>query len=234
MCLLLYGSRARGDFDAQSDVDLSAITANDAPELVKFARTTTMAYPLDHTLRAASSGSLFAFHMVSEGKVLFESEPVFARIQRAFQFRDDYTPVIRNCSEAGWFLVRHREMATNASKFNEAMAWCTREMLIARAATERSPVFSADGLAEYIGCSAVASVVRSKRSVLIDPAIVQEFQDILGEFGAPEPTPQLTLGIAERRFREARNSAGVIAIRAFRDQTVSADADDKGGPHVTA
>jgi predicted nucleotidyltransferase len=232
MCLLLYGSRARGDFDARSDVDLSAITANDAPELVKIARTTTMAYPLDHTLRAARSGSLFAFHMVSEAKVLFESEPVFARIQRAFQFRDDYTPVIRMCSDAGWFLVRHYEKATHASKFNQAMAWCTREMLIARAATERSPVFSADGLAEFVGCSAVVPVVRSKRSAVIDPAIVQQFQGILSEFGTPEPTPPLTLSVAAHRFRADRNSAGVIAIRAFRDQTV--DADSGGGPHVTA
>lgn len=232
MCLLLYGSRARGDFDADSDVDLSAITANDAPEPVKIARTTTMAYPLEHTLRAASSGSLFAFHMVSEGKVLFESEPVFAQIQRAFQFRDDYTPVIRNCSEAGWFLVRHREKATSASKFNQAVAWCTREMLIARAATERSPVFSANGLAEFVGCSAVASVIRSKRSAVIDPAVVREFQDILGEFGTPEPTSLPTLTSAERQFRAARNSAGVIAIRAFRDQAASADVG--GRPDVTA
>lgn len=232
MCLLLYGSRARGDFDAHSDVDLSAITANDAPEPVKIARTTTMAYPLDHTLRAASSGSLFAFHMVSEGKVLFESEPVFAQIQRAFQFRDDYTPVIRNCSEAGWFLVRHREKATSASKFNQAVAWCTREMLIARAATERLPVFSANGLAEFVGCSAVASVIRSKRSAVIDPAVVREFQDILGEFGTPEPTSLPTLTSAERQFRAARNSAGVIAIRAFRDQAASADVG--GRPDVTA
>ena len=50
------------------------------------------------------------------------------------------------------------------------MAWCTREMLIARAATERLPVFSADGLAEFVGCSAVASVIRSKRNAVIEPA----------------------------------------------------------------
>jgi hypothetical protein len=232
MCLLLYGSRARGDYDAHSDVDLTAITADDTPALVTIGRTTTMAQPLDDALRAARSGSLFAFHLVSEGKVLFESEAVFARIQRAFQFRDDYTPVIRNCSEAGWFLLRHHEKATNARKFNQAVAWCTREMLIARAATERSPVFSAGGLAEFVGCSAVASVIRSKRSAVIDTAIVREFQDILGEFGTPEPTPHPILSTAERQFRAARNSAGVIAIRAFRDQPASADVE--GGQHVSA
>ena len=232
MCLLLYGSRARGDFDAHSDVDLTAITADDTPAPVTIGRTTTMAQPLDDALRAARSGSLFAFHLVSEGKVLFESERVFARIQRAFQFRDDYTPVIRNCSEAGWFLVRNHEKATNTRNFNHAVAWCTREMLIAKAATERSPVFSADGLAEFVGCSAVASVIRSKRSAVIDPAIMREFQDILGEFGAPEPTPIPVLSMAERRFRAARNSAGVIAIRAFRDHPASANIE--GGQHVSA
>ena len=69
VCLLLYGSRARGDHDAHSDVDLTAITSKHTPERVTIGRTTTMAYPLDHALRVARSGGLFAFHIVSEAKV---------------------------------------------------------------------------------------------------------------------------------------------------------------------
>lgn len=232
LCLLLYGSRARGDHDIHSDVDLTAITAGDTAESVTFARTTTTAYPLDDALRAARSGSLFVFHLVSEGKVLFESAPVFGRIRQAFQFRDDYMPVIRMCSDAGWFLLHHREKATDARKFNQAVAWCTREMLIARAATERSPVFSADGLAEFVGCGAVGPVIRSKRNAVIDTAILHEFRGILGEFGAPEPATHPVLSSAEHRFRSARNSAGVIAMRAFRDHAVGSDVE--GGQHVPA
>lgn len=232
MCLLLYGSRARGDHDVDSDIDLTAITAGDTAEAVTIAQITTMAHPLDEALRAARSGSLFAFHLVSEGKVLFESAPVFGRIQRAFRFRDDYTPVIRMCSDAGWFLLHHREKATDARKFNQAVAWCTREMLIARAATERSPVFSADALAEFVGCSAVGPVIRSKRTAVIDPAIVREFRGILDEFGAPEPTTHPVLSSAEHGFRAARNSAGVVAMRAFRDR--AAGTDREGGRHVPA
>jgi hypothetical protein len=216
--LLLYGSRARGDHDASSDVDVTAITAGETAESVTIGRITTMAHPLDDALRAARSGSLFAFHLVSEGKVLFESPRTFGRIQRAFRFRDDYTPVIKMCSEAGWFLLHHHEKAADARRFNQAVAWCTREMLIARAATERSPVFSADGLAEFVGCGAVGPVIRSKRSDVIDPVILRDFRSILSEFGTPEPTTQPTLSSAEHRFRAERSSAGVIAMRAFRDQ----------------
>ena len=181
-----------------------------------------MAYPLDHALRVARSGGLFAYHLVSEAKVVFETEPVFARIQQAFRFRDDYTPVIRMCSEAGWFLVRHHESAVNARKFNNAVAWCTREMLIARAATERLPVFSADGLAEFVGCRAVASVIRSKRNAVIEPATVRAFQDILHQFGTTERTSLPAVVAAEEWFRAARNSAGVMAVRAFRNEDNSA------------
>ena len=227
VCLLLYGSCARGDHDAHSDVDLTAITSKHTPERVTIGRTTTMAYPLDHALRAARSGGLFAFHLVSEAKVVFETEPIFARIQRAFRFRDDYTPVIRMCSEAGWFLLRHHEMAVSTRKFNQAVAWCTREMLIARAATVRLPVFSADGLARFAGCSAVASVIRCKRNAVIEPATVRAFQDILREFGATERTPLPPLASAEEWFRAARNSAGVIAIRAFRNEDTSSAAGGK-------
>lgn len=227
VCLLLYGSRARGDHDAHSDVDLTAITSKHAPERVTFGRNATIAYPLDHALRVARSGGLFAYHLVSEAKVVFETEPIFVRIQQAFRFRDDYTPVIRMCSEAGWFLLRHRESAVNPRKFNQAVAWCTREMLIARAATERLPIFSADGLAEFVGCSAVASVIRSKRNAVIEPATVRAFEDILREFGATERTPLPPLASADERFRAARNSAGVIAVRAFRNESTSAAAGGK-------
>jgi hypothetical protein len=227
VCLLLYGSRARGDHDAHSDIDLAAITSNNTPERVTIGRTATMADPLDHVLRVAQSGGLFAYHIVSEAKVVFETEPVFERIQQAFRFRDDYTPVIRMCSEAGWFLLRHHERAVNARKFNQAMAWCTREMLIARAATERLPIFSADGLAEFVRCRAVASVIRSKRNAVVEPATMQSFQDILREFGATEPTPPPPFASAEQCFRAARNSAGVIAVRAFRNEDTSAAAGGK-------
>lgn len=227
VCLLLYGSRARGDHDAHSDVDLTAITSNHTPERITLGRTPTIAYPIDHALRVARSGGLFAYHLVSEAKVVFETEPVFARIQQAFRFRDDYTPVIRMCSEAGWFLVRHHESAVNARKFNQAVAWCTREMLIARAATQRLPVFSADGLAEFVGCSAVASVIRSKRNAVIEPETVRAFQDILCEFGATERAALPPLDSAAGLFRAARNSAGVIAVRAFRNEDTSATAGGK-------
>jgi hypothetical protein len=230
-CVLLYGSRARGDHDAHSDVDLAAITSKPTPERVMLGRTMTTASPLDHALRVARSGGLFVYHLVSEAKVVFETEPVFARIQRAFRLRDDYTPVIGMCSDAGWFLVRHRESAVNPRKFNQAMAWCTREMLIARAANERLPVFSADGLADFVGCRAVASVIRSKRNGFINPATVRAFQEILREFGATE-RPQLPpLAAAEEWFRAARNSAGVIAVRAFRNEDTSAAA---GGETIVA
>lgn len=232
ICLLLYGSRARGDHDASSDVDLAAITAGETPEQVTFGRVTTMAHPLDDALRAARSGSLFTYHLVSEGKVLFESPRVFGRIQQAFKLRNDYQPVIDMCSAAGWFLLHYHQRATDARAFNRAVAWCTREMLIARAATERTPIFSAAGLANFVGCSAVVPVIRSKRSGVINPAILRDFRTILGEFGAPDPDTPPTPSSAEQRFRAARNSAGVIAMRAFRDH--AADVHVKGGPHVLA
>jgi hypothetical protein len=86
------------------------------------------------------------------------------------------------------------------------------------------PVFSADGLADFVGCSAVASVIRSKRNAVIEPATMRAFQDILREFGATERTPLPPLASADEWFRAARNSAGVIAVRAFRNEDTSTTA----------
>ena len=47
--------------------------------------------------------------------------------------------------------------------------------MVLRAATERTPIFSAAGLADFVGCSAVVPVIRSKRSGVINPAILRDF-----------------------------------------------------------
>ena len=77
-----------------------------------------------------------------------------------------------------------------------------------------------DGLARFAGCSAVASVIRCKRNAVIEPATLRAFQDILREF-VRQATPLPPLASAEEWFRAARNSAGVIAIRAFRNEDTS-------------
>lgn len=218
--LVLYGSRARGDHDERSDVDLLAVATDGASATVSGHGVTVSRHPLDHLLRRARSGDLFAFHLVSEGKVVYEREPVLARMKRAFCYRADYVREIRAASDVGWFLVHRRHQAVDGLRFNQRMAWCTHTMIVAKAATQRRPVFSADGLAAFAGSDDVAAVIRSKRSPAVDADVLDAFGRVLDAFGAPEPRALATLGAESRRFDADRNPAGAVAIRAMLSRAV--------------
>ena len=120
LALVLFGSRARGDHDDRSDVDLLALAGHCGPTFSARPGVTISCYPLDHVLRRARSGDLFAFHLVAEGKVLYEREPVFNLVQRAFCFRSDYTREIEMASDVGWFLLHHCDPAVERCRLQRA------------------------------------------------------------------------------------------------------------------
>jgi predicted nucleotidyltransferase len=227
--LVLYGSRARGDYAAGSDVDLLGLTREGAPTRRTAGKVTLSCYPLEHVIGRARAGDLFAFHIVSEGRVLYEREAVFERIVGAFALRSDYSREIALASDVGWLLLHHRARVRDPRRLNERMAWCTQTMLIARAANRGLAVFSAAGLAAFAGSDDVALVIANKHAADARPQMVERFHRILTRFGGPEPPPLPTLDEERRRFEAARNAAGVIAIRAMlRSAGAQASAGERG------
>ncbi|MGN2638755.1 nucleotidyltransferase domain-containing protein [Nocardia takedensis] len=220
LSVLAYGSRARGDLNEGSDVDIIAIADCGPPSAITWNRAKGLRYPRDQAVLAAQQGDLFAYHLVSEGAVVFECEPVFAELQSTFQFKDDYTEDIRKASDVGWLLLHHLERALDTVSFNRRMAWCTYTMIVARAANARTPVFSAAGLADFAEHEGVGTVLRNKRKRAMNLDTIEEFRYILEKFGAPEPKPLATLSEEWRRFRTDRNPAGIVAIKALRRRVV--------------
>jgi predicted nucleotidyltransferase len=228
--LVLFGSRARGDHVEDSDVDLLALVSDGAPAFVTRPGITVSCYPLDQVLRRARSGDLFALHVVAEGKVVYEREPVFARVQRAFCYRSDYEREIRMAANVGWFLLHHCDPAVDGVRFNGRVSWCTHTLIVARAATQRQPVFSATGLGAFADSNAVALLIRSKHRPTVDPALLEMFRSVLKEFGGPEPPALATLAAEGRRFEAVKNPAGVVAVRAMiASRGGSANRNDSGG-----
>lgn len=223
LSVLLYGSRARGDHDPDSDVDLIAVTADGPSGETASGPFQVSRYPLDLLLRYARSGDLFAFQLTAEAKIVSEVQPVLTAMQSAFRFRVDYSPVIRAASDVGWFLLHHCDAVTETARFNRRMAWCTRNILLARAADERLKVFSASALAEYAGFPEVEQIIRTKRRTVIDPFITEHFRHALQDFGHREPAPLDTIQAELQRFRANRNPAGVAAIGLMRRKPADAN-----------
>jgi len=227
--LVLYGSRARGDHVAQSDVDLLGLTRGGTPAKHATGHVRLSIYPLDHVVGRARAGDLFAFHIVSEGRVVYERGPVFESIVNAFALRSDYSREIGLASDVGWFLLHHRARFLDAERLNQRMSWCARTMLTAAAANQGVAVFSTAGLAAFAGSDDVAAVIASKRGADDAEALADRFRQILVRFGRPEPPPLATVDAERRRFEADENAAGVIAIRAMlRHAGAPASATERG------
>jgi hypothetical protein len=203
-----YGSRARKEGGPESDFDLLGITTGEAPAPISHGGVCVSNYPLRQVICRAGLGDLFVLHIASEAKVLYEAWPVFEQIRRSFRYKDDYAREIRLAGDAGWFLARHGSRLPDPKLRNEQMAWCTRTILIARAAAERRPIFSAPRLAEYAGWPDVQAIIENKDNRRAAPQIAARFQEFLATCGVKAPAPVATLTDEKARFDADRNLVG--------------------------
>ena len=227
--LVLYGSRARGDHAAPSDVDLLGLTRGGTPTKRAIGQVSLSSYPLAHVVGRARAGDLFVYHIVSEGKVVYEQGPVFESIVSAFALRSDYSREIGLASDVGWFLLHHRARFLDPQRLNQRMSWCARTMLTAAAANQGLAVFSTAGLAAFAGSEDVAAVISNRRSAADTQELADRFEQILVRFGRPEPPPLATVDAERRRFEADKNAAGGIAIRAMlRPAAAQTSATERG------
>ena len=90
-CLILYGSYARGDFNAASDVDILRVANERAFREARDESVTLHTYALDDLLELARHGSLFVLHILQEGTPLNDPAGVMRLLASTFRRPDSYT-----------------------------------------------------------------------------------------------------------------------------------------------
>jgi hypothetical protein len=160
--LILYGSRARGDYRPKSDVDLLALTENGPirNELVA-GGVSLYHYPYSLLLSRAESGNLFALHLVKEGKILHDSFGAFRSVCDAFGYKDSYTEEITEAYLVIRFIFARRELL-GRKDVRKRLIWAVRTILIARSAEDRTPFFSSEQLARYAKISELKDVIDNR------------------------------------------------------------------------
>jgi hypothetical protein len=94
-CLILYGSHARGDFTAASDVDVLRVANARAVRESIDESITLHTYTLDDLLLMARQGSLFVLHLLQEGRALNDPNRFMTTLQAAFCKPDSYLQAAR-------------------------------------------------------------------------------------------------------------------------------------------
>ncbi|UPJ84678.1 nucleotidyltransferase domain-containing protein (plasmid) [Bradyrhizobium sp. 183] len=215
--MALFGSRARGDDDPQSDVDILFITDEEKPRLINSNRMSCSFYPSSHLLTKAKQGDLFVLHLVREAKVIYDDRDDFAAMSRAFRLKKSYDPVVEQASSLGRFMLRYSDGFDDAALVNRRIAWCVRTILIARAAEERKAIFAANALAEFANTRSVEQLIRNKGAPVLDASILKGFSAFLDKWGRSGIEPEAPAEAYLEYFKRTGNSVGLRTYFASRD-----------------
>lgn len=162
--LILYGSCARGDQEENSDVDLLAIYAESHYKTIINGKTNFTFYPIADLSKMMSSGELFAFHIFSEGKIIYDNNMIASDIINKFRFKKSYSNDIEMANYLGWFIIKFYDRIENVFLANKRMVWCIRTICAAMAASEKHPCFSAKAIARYMKDDKLEGLIKQKDS----------------------------------------------------------------------
>jgi len=181
--LVLYGSCARADNNEKSDVDIFAISSDSSYRMIIDKKINIASYPESLAFERAKNGDLFMWHVVEEGRPIYDTCGIFGKLRKSFRYRDNYSIEISNASDVGTMLCQFATCTSNCTLINRRMAWCVRTILIARSAEQRNPIFSAHKLAKFAESEAVLELISNKNNDHFDGRLLEKFVDFIDEFG---------------------------------------------------
>jgi predicted nucleotidyltransferase len=147
--VMLYGSHARGDSGEDSDIDLLELALEQHGHFQLGAVSVTR-YSAQQLRRMCESGSLFAFHLAVEGKILRDPEGELQAVLAAYRQPPSYDSLIAEAEIIAQLL--DSDITLNPEGFARLALYLVRTVAIARQLQKTGhPVFSVPQLAEVLG-----------------------------------------------------------------------------------
>lgn len=159
--LILYGSRARGEAEPNSDVDL--ILAGPGPGLRRPHVSHGVSvhwYSQEWLVEGALTGNLFVYHVAFEGVPLLDPESFLVKLRESFVQKGSYR---KEANEAAMVLkLTMTQSWIHAGAVRRRFFWALRTLLIAEAADKGRPVFSAASLEGVVGLFGIERLIKSR------------------------------------------------------------------------
>lgn len=207
----LFGSRARGDHLKYSDVDLLHVTNDDRVLHSQVAGVSVSSYPLADLKQKAANGDLFLYHVLFEGRPLYDPGGYLEVLKRSFKLRSDYSVEIRRAVDLGWFIIHHRNSISDEHMIGRRVAWVVRTILIAKSAENGRPIFSRSALASTLPDLDIESLIAAKDSTMLEEQTLSKLRSFLHLFSEPSATAAAP---SQRwyidRFKRSQN---IVALR---------------------
>lgn len=147
--LAIFGSTARNEREASSDIDLIGLYDEVAVKSITEQSVSLFMYPEKKLIEMMIDGDLFALHLVKEAQPIYGNE-IFESIFSKFNYKENYRQEMNVSMYVAGYILKNYEMLNNYSEANKKLSWSLRTFIIAISAHDRKPVFSKVKISEYL------------------------------------------------------------------------------------
>ncbi|MGQ8763210.1 hypothetical protein [Serratia marcescens] len=197
-CLAIIGSHARGDDDANSDVDLLGIVSSNDHQMINAKKINLSVYSETYLRKMMVSGDIFALHILTEGIPLINSR-LFYDICGCFKYRSDYRKDRKVAYLMGRVILSKANEITNWHVANKRITWCIRTYLLSLMAESKKPMFSKEDIAFYghivhdtLSYQEYLMLVNAKQQSGYSQLILSLLKRFLVEISSSKPNEQET------------------------------------------
>lgn len=161
--LILYGSRARGEAEEGSDVDLILADPGDGIRSPHVSNGVSVHwYSQDWLAAEAQVGNLFVYHIAFEGVPLIDYNDLLGSLRRAFRLKTTYSEEAAQAATVMALAMRHE--FSESPLIRRRFFWALRTLAISKSADAGSPVFGAAALEGILGVPGIADLIRNRSS----------------------------------------------------------------------
>ncbi|EMB3084098.1 hypothetical protein U8233_004136 [Providencia rettgeri] len=147
--LVLFGSKARHDSDASSDIDLLGVYDGEKIVSINHDSVHLFLYPEKTILDKMMSGDLFALHLKEES-IPLDGKGLMTEIFSVFKYKESYDYEISKAVFLASEIAMSYHGIKNKKSANKKISWCIRTAIIATSAERREPIFSKRKIANYL------------------------------------------------------------------------------------
>jgi predicted nucleotidyltransferase len=140
---MIYGSYAREDYTPESDIDLLAVIKEGTSKKIVKGKVNVSQYTKDKFEKILEHGSLFAYHLKTEGKLLIDNDNYLKNsFEKKFKLKNDYTLEKHFAVNLIKDILEEYDKQINVTFAHSKINWSLRTIYSAFGAEKGIPIFS--------------------------------------------------------------------------------------------